>query len=292
METFTYVPAKNVEEACSLLARYGEDAKILSGGQSLVNMMKQRLISPPVIIDIKGISDLSYIRFTDSDGLRIGGLTTHRSVEKSDIIIDKFPMLAQMEYLLASVAVRNWGTVGGNLCSADPASDLAPTLIALGAEVTLTSVESTRTLPLEDFFVDSFETVIKPDEILTEIHVPDAVAGGGIYTKFAQRQTDLAVVSVATYLTFDRSSRDVCNDIRIVMGSVDPFPTRAKRAEQMIIGQQMDAAVIEKAATIASEDISPTSDLNGTEEFKREIARVLVKKTVEEAADRARKMSK
>ena len=156
METFTYVPAKNVEEACSLLARYGEDAKILSGGQSLVNMMKQRLISPPVIIDIKGISDLSYIRFTDSDGLRIGGLTTHRSVEKSDIIIDKFPMLAQMEYLLASVAVRNWGTVGGNLCSADPASDLAPTLIALGAEVFKLDNALSAALHVDDGRVVSF----------------------------------------------------------------------------------------------------------------------------------------
>ncbi|MBU0465888.1 MAG: xanthine dehydrogenase family protein subunit M [Proteobacteria bacterium] len=288
MDKFKYFPAKDIEEACALLAQHGEEAKVLSGGQSLVNMMKQRLVSPHIIIDIKGISNLDYIRYTDDDGLRIGGLTTHRSVEKSDIIKEKFPMLAEMEYTLASVAVRNWGTVGGNLCSADPASDLAPTLIALGAEVTLTGVDTERVVRLEEFFVDSFETILNKDEILTEIHVPNAVMSGGIHTKFARRATDLAVVSVATYLTLDVSSHDLCKDIRIVMGSVDPIPYRSKRAEELIKGQKINDVLIEKAAQIASEDIQPTTDLNGTEEFKREIARVLVQRTIKEAAVRAR----
>jgi len=288
MDQFKYFPAKDVEEACALLTQYGEEAKVLSGGQSLVSMMKQRLISPPFIIDIKGISDLDYIRYTDDDGLRIGGLTTHRSVEKSDIIINKFPMLAQMEYTLASVAVRNWGTVAGNLCSADPASDLAPALIALSAEVTLTGAATKRTVSLDDFFVDSFETIIKPDEILTEIHIPIAVMGGGIHTKFALRETDLAVVSVATYLTLKESSHDECDDIRIVMGSVNPFPFRVNRAEEAIRGQKITDALIEKAAQTVSEDIEPTADLNGTEEFKRDITRVLVQRAIKEAVARAR----
>jgi len=288
MDNFKYFPAKDVTEACALLARYGEEAKALSGGQSLVSMMKEKFISPSYIIDIKGISDLDYIRYTKDDGLRIGGLTTHRSVEKSDIIREKFFMLAEMEYTLASVAVRNWGTVGGNLCSADPASDLAPTLIALGAEVTLTGVDTERVVRLEEFFVDSFETILNEDEILTEIHVPNAIMSGGIHTKFARRATDLAVVSVATYLTLDVSNHDLCKDIRIVMGSVDPIPSRSKRAEELIKGQKINDVLIEKAAQIASEDIQPTTDLNGTEEFKRDIARVLVQRTIKEAAVRAR----
>ena len=288
MDDFQYFPAKNVKQACALLAQYGEEAKVLSGGQTLVNMMKQRLVSPPYIIDIKGIMDLDYINYSKDDGLRIGGLTTHRSVEKSDVIQDKFPMLAQMEYTLASVAVRNWGTVGGNLCSADPASDLAPTLIALGAEVTLTGAETQRVVSLENFFIDSFETIINQDEILTEIHVPKAVMNGGIHIKFAIRETDLAVVSVATHLTLKESSPETCDDIRIVMGAVNSFPSRVKRAEEIIRGQKITDPLIEKAAQAVSEDIQPTSDMNGKEAFKRDIAKVLVERTVKEAAARAR----
>ncbi len=288
MDDFKYFPAKDVKEACTLLAQYGEEAKILSGGQSLVTLMKQKFISPSYIIDIKGISDLDYIRYTEDGGLRIGGLATHRSVEKSDIIREKFFMLAEMENTLASVAVRNWGTVGGNLCSADPASDLAPTLIALGAEVTLTGADTERVVSLEDFFVDMFETILNEDEILTEIHVPNAARSGGIHTKFAHRATDLAVVSVATHLTLNGSNNGLCKDICIVMGSVGPIPSRSKSAEDLIKGQKINDALIEKASQIASEDIQPTTDVNGTEEFKREIARVLIQRTLKEATVRAR----
>ena len=144
MNSFEYFPAKDVKEACNLLAQYGEKAKIIGGGQSLVSLMKLQLVSPSYLIDIKGISDLDYIRYDESDGLRIGALTTHRSLEKSAIVKEKYFMLEQMEHTLASVPVRNWGTVGGNLSHADPASDLAPTLIALGAEVTLTGPDGER----------------------------------------------------------------------------------------------------------------------------------------------------
>ena len=179
MNTFEYVPAKTVKEACDLLSQYGEKAKILGGGQSLVTLMKQDFVSPSYLIDIKGISDLDYIRYDETDGLRIGALTTHRSLEKSAVVQEKFAMLAQMEHTLASVPVRNWGTVGGNLAHADPASDLAPTLMALGAEVTLTGPNGERVVSLDDFFIDYFETALRPDEILTEIHVPNSGQGGG-----------------------------------------------------------------------------------------------------------------
>jgi carbon-monoxide dehydrogenase medium subunit len=288
MNNFKYFPAKEVKEACALLSQYGEDAKILSGGQSLVTLMKQNFVVPSYIIDIKGISDLEYIHYSENDGLRIGGLATHRSVEKSDIIKEKFSMLAEMENTLASVAVRNWGTVAGNLCSADPASDLAPTLMSLGAEVTLTTVDAERVVKLEEFFVDLFETVLKPDEILTEIHIPNMVRSGGRHMKFAHRATDLAVVNAATHLTLDESNQDVCKDVRIALGSVNPIPFRSKRAEEILRGQKINAVLIEKAAAITAEDIEPTTDLNGTEEFKRKIARVLAQRTIHAAADRAR----
>ena len=287
MNTFEYVPAKTVKEACGLLCQYGEEAKILGGGQSLVTLMKQDFVSPAYLIDIKGISDLDYIRYDETDGFRIGALTTHRSLEKSAVVKDKYFMLSEMERTLASVPVRNWGTVGGNLAHADPASDLAPTLMALGAEVTLTGPNGERVVSLDDFFIDYFETALRPDEILTEIHVPNSGQGGGIYSKFAQRATDLAVVSVAVNLILDPDNRDLCKGIRIVMGSVGPTPLRSKRGEDLLKGQTLTDTLIEETARVSAEDAQPTTDINGSEEYKREIVDVLVRRTIKEAKARA-----
>jgi len=288
MNTFEYFSVKNVKEACTLLSEYGEEAKLLAGGQALLNLMRERLVSPSFIVDIKGLSDFDYIRYDEETGLRIGALTTHRSLEKSDVVREKFAMLAEMEMTLASVAIRNWGTVGGNLCHADPASDLAPSLMALGAEVTLTGVDGERVLNLNDFFVDYFETKLRSDEVLTEIHVPIRGLGGGAYMKFAARATDLPVVGVATYIVLDRENRDVCKDIRIVMGSVGPKPLRSKRAEDILRGQAITDKGIEEAARLSSIDAQPVTDINGSEEFKREIVKVLVKRTIRKAVGRAR----
>jgi carbon-monoxide dehydrogenase medium subunit len=286
MNTFKYVPAKTVNEACDLLSQYGEEAKLLGGGQSLVTLMKQDFVSPLYLIDIKGISDLDYIQYDETDGLRIGALTTHRTLETSNIVQEKFSILAQMEQTLASVPVRNWGTVGGNLAHADPASDLAPTLLSLGAEVILTGPHGERVVSLDEFFLDFFETALQSDELLTEIHVPDSSRGGGFYYKFAQRATDLAVVSVAVNLIRDPDNRDLCKDIRIVMGSVGPTPLRSKRAEDLLKGQPLTDTLTEEAARISAEDAQPTSDINGSEEYKREIVHVLVRRTINEAAAR------
>ena len=286
MNTFKYVPAKTVNEACDLLSQYGEEAKLLGGGQSLVTLMKQDFVSPLYLIDIKGISDLDYIQYDETDGLRIGALTTHRTLETSNIVQEKFSILAQMEQTLASVPVRNWGTVGGNLAHADPASDLSPTLLSLGAEVILTGPHGERVVSLDEFFLDFFETALQSDELLTEIHVPDSSRGGGFYYKFAQRATDLAVVSVAVNLIRDPDNRDLCKDIRIVMGSVGPTPLRSKRAEDLLKGQPLTDTLTEEAARISAEDAQPTSDINGSEEYKREIVHVLVRRTINESAAR------
>ena len=287
MNTFEYLPAITVKEACDLLSQYGEEAKILGGGQSLVTLMKQEFVSPSYIIDIKGISDLDYIRYDETDGLRVGALTTHRSVETSAVVKEKFAMLAEMERTLASVQVRNWGTVGGNLAHADPASDLAPALMALGAEVTLTGPSGERVVSLDAFFIDYFVAALQTDELLTEIHVPNSDPGGGFYYKFAQRATDLAVVSVATYLTFNPDNRDRCKDIRIVMGSVGPTPLRSKRGENLLKGKTITDTLIEEAARFSAEDAQPTTDINGSEDYKREIIRVLVRRNIKEATARA-----
>jgi carbon-monoxide dehydrogenase medium subunit len=287
MNTFEYFPAKTVKEACDLLSQYGEEAKILGGGQSLVTLMKQNLVSPSYLIDIKDISEMDYIRNDDEDGLRIGALTTHRALETSEMVRETYVMLAEMERTLASIPVRNWGTVGGNLAHADPASDLAPTLMALGARVTLTGSDGERVVSLDDFFIDYFETALQSDELLTEIHVPKPGGGGGFYYKFAQRATDLAVVSVAAHLIVDPGQRDKCKDIRIVMGSVGPTPLRSKRGEDLFKGQTINDTLIEEAARLSAEDAQPTTDINGSEDYKRELIRVLVRRTIKEAAARA-----
>ena len=287
MNTFKYFPAKTVNEACELLSQYGEEAKLLGGGQSLVNLMKQSLVNPSYIIDIKGLSDLDYIRYDKRDGLRIGALSTHRSVETSDAVTENFAMLAEMECTLASVAVRNWGTVGGSLAHADPASDLAATLLALGAEVTLTRSAGDRVLSLDDFLIDYFETALQPDELLTEIHLPISSQGKGFYYKFAQRATDLAVVSVGVNLMPDPDEPKQCRDIRIAMGSVGPTALRSRRAEDLIKGQSITDALIEEAARVSAEDAQPTTDINGSEEYKRELVRVLVTRSIKGAAKRA-----
>jgi carbon-monoxide dehydrogenase medium subunit len=208
-------------------------------------------------------------------------------LETSTVVQEKFAMLAQMELTLASIPVRNWGTLGGNLAHADPASDLAPTLMALGAEVTLTGPNGERVVSLDDFFVDYFETALQPDELLTEIHVPNSSRGGGFYYKFAQRATDLAVVSVAVNLIRDPDNRDMCKDIRIVMGSVGAVPLRSKRGEDFLKGQTLTDTLTEEAARVSAEDVQPTSDINGSEEYKREIVHVLVRRAIKEAVTRA-----
>jgi carbon-monoxide dehydrogenase medium subunit len=287
MHTFKYLPANTVKDACDLLAQYGEEAKILGGGQSLMTLMKEGFVSPAYIIDIKGLSDLDYIRYDKIDGLRIGALSTHRSVETSDVVKENFAMLAEMEHTLASVAVRNWGTVGGSLAHADPASDLAATLLALGAEVTLTRSAGDRVLSLDDFLIDYFETALQPDELLTEIRLPISSQGKGFYYKFAQRATDLAVVSVAVNLMPDPDKPKQCRDIRIAMGSVGPKALRSRRAEDLIKGQSITDALIEEAARASAEDAQPTTDINGSEEYKRELVHVLVTRSIKEAVSRA-----
>ncbi len=287
MNQFEYVPATSAGEAVALLSRYGEEAKLLGGGQSLVGLIKQNLVFPSHLIDIKGVAELDYIRYEPGDGLRIGALTTHRSLEKSAVVNERFFMLAEMEHTLASAPVRNWGTVGGNLSHADPASDLAPALLALGAEVTLAGPDGDRVVNLDDFFVDFFETAIRHDELLTEIHVPDSGPGGGKYYKFARRATDLAIASVAVHLTVAPDARDTCKDFRIAMGAVGSTTMRSKRAEDILRGQKIKDALIEEAALLSSEDARPTTDINGSEAYKREVLRVIAKRAIKEAVKRS-----
>ncbi len=287
MNNFEFLRPQNVQEACTMLSQHGDQGKIIAGGQSLLILLKQRLINPAYLINIKGVADLNYIRFHEKSGLRIGCLTTHRDLETSPVVREKYPSLAEMERRLASIQIRNWGTLGGNLCHGDPASDLAPCLIALDAEVKLYGPREERVVRIEEFFTDYYETQLKTDEILTEIRIPVS-RGGGFYLKTNYRETDMAIAGVAALVTVERNDPDVCRDIRIVLGNAGSTPKRTIRGEGVLRGRRLDLECLEKAAQIAAEDAHPVSDIHASEEYKREMVKVLVKRTVGEAKKRAR----
>jgi carbon-monoxide dehydrogenase medium subunit len=246
------------------------------------------LVMPEYLIDIKGLSEMNYIQSDAKQGLKIGALTTHRAIEKSPDMKNGFSILAEMEHRLASIQTRNWGTIGGNLCHGDPTGDPAPVLIALNATVSTASLKGKRNMAVEDFTMDYFETALEPDELLTEIQVP-AVAPhtGTAYTKFNIIESDMATVGVAVSVTLD-SGDDVCKDVRIALGACAPIPMRAKQAEEVLRGQHMTDDLLKEAGQIASQEADPISDIVASEEYRRELVKVLVKRVGKEAWARAK----
>jgi len=287
MKDFEYFAAKTVEEACSLLSQYKEEANIIAGGQSLLTLLRQKLISPSYLIDIKDIPDLDYIKFDEKDGLRIGALTTHRAIELSPLIKERFSVLAEMERVVASVQTRNWGTIGGNLCHADPIGDPAPPLIALNARVKIVSSRGERIISLEDFFKDYFTTVLEADEILAEIQIPNPPPHSGVaYIKFSIIEAGIKIAAASALITLD--GKATCKDARIVLSAVAPVPMRAKEAAKLLVGKSIDDNLIEQAAEMASKEASPTSDVHASEEYRRELAKVLVRRVTKQALERAK----
>ena len=289
MKDFEYFAPKTVKEALTLLSQYGGESKVIAGGQSLLILMRQGLVTPKYLIDIKGIPSLDYISFDREEGLRIGSLCTHRTIEKSPVIRDKFSVLANMELKLASVQTRNWGTIGGNLCHSDPAGDPAPVLIALDGKLKIASFCRERTIAAEEFSTDYLETVLDDDELLTEIQVPNPLPHTGTaYSKFTKREGDMAIVGVAVSITLS-STNGTCNNARIALGVVGPVPMRAKRAEKMLVGKQIEHDLLEQAAQLAAEEAKPVSDIHASAEYRRELVKVLVKRVARQALDKSEK---
>jgi carbon-monoxide dehydrogenase medium subunit len=282
---FEYFAPKTLAEALKLFDKYGDDCKIICGGQSLLILMKQGLVAPPYLISIKGLKELDYIK-ADKGGLKIGATTTHRTIEKSPAMKNGFSVLAEMEQRLASIQTRNWGTIGGNLSHADPAGDPAPVLMALKANIVVSSSKGSRTIPIEDFFLDYFESALQPGELLTEIQVPAlAPKTGSAYTKFNIIKSDLATAAVAVSITL---SNDTCKDVRISLGAVAPVPMRAKKAEDTLRGKKITESLLQKAGEIASTEAEPISDIYASDEYRRELVKVLVKRVGNEALARAK----
>ncbi|MBI3998468.1 MAG: FAD binding domain-containing protein [Armatimonadetes bacterium] len=285
-DRFEYFAPRTVDEAVSLLQRYGAEAKPLAGGHSLVPLMKLRLAAPRYLIDLNRISGLAYIQ--EADGfLRIGALTRHADLEASDLIRAHYPLLADTARVIADPLVRNMGTIGGSLAHADPAGDWGAAMLASQASVVTTSPRGARTVSIDDFMVDTFTTVLEPDELLTEIRVPRPPArSGGAYLKLERKVGDFAIAAVGASLVLD--SRGTCDQAGIGLCNVGATSLRAQRAEQILRGQKPDEATIARAAQAAADESDPASDLRGPAEYKRDVVRVLTARALRRALQRAR----
>ena len=285
---FTYLKPGSVKEALAMLAEHADECKVICGGQSLLIVMRQGLVAVDYLIDLKGLDELNYIKYDDKDGLKLGATTTHRIIEKSKVIKKNYPVLTAMEEKLASIQVRNWGTIGGNLAHADAAGDPAPVLISLGANVKLGSKKGDRVMSLEDFYTDLFETAMEHDEIVLEVQVPPAPPkSGSAYQKFNLLSSDQGVVAVAATVTSDKSG--VCTDAKIVLGNAGVTPIRAKSGEKILIGKKLTDKLMAEAGEAAAGDADPVSDIHASADFRRHLIKVLTKRMVKQAWDQATK---
>jgi carbon-monoxide dehydrogenase medium subunit len=251
--------------------------------------MKQRTVVPQYVIGLKSIPDLNYIEYDKSVGLKIGGLATLAQVAESPVVLERFPLLNEAISQMASVQVRNIGTVAGNLCTASPSADTAPSLLVMGAKVKLVKAKGKeRVVPLEEFFLGPGETVLGVGEILVEVQVPDLPPkSGATYLKLSQRRAmDLAMVGVGCLLTVDGGK---CKDVRIALGAVAPTPIRAKDAEALLEGKALEDELLEKAAAAAMKAAKPITDIRASADYRLNMVGVLTKRAVRQAWERASK---
>ena len=288
IHNFNYHRATTLKEALDQVEKSKEDYKIICGGQSLLILMRQGLVAPENLIDIKSVKEMRYIEYDPKDGLKIGATTTHREIEKSPLIKKYYPVLVEMENNLASIQTRNWGTIGGNLAHGDPSSDPAPILIAANATVKMASQEKEHSLLLEDFFVDIFETALNEGELLTEVQVPILPKKTAIvYEKFNIIKNHQGIVSVAASITMDQDG-DRCKDARIVLGAAAATPLRAKNAEKMLSGKKIDTKLLESVGIKAAEECDPVSDIHATETYRRDLVKALTIKMTKKAWEHAK----
>jgi aerobic carbon-monoxide dehydrogenase medium subunit len=282
---FEYLRPKTIPEAITLLQQHGDEAKLLSGGQSLIPMMKLRLARPGFLIDINSIAGLSYVK-EEGGFLKIGGLTREAELESSPLVRQKYPLLMDTAAVIADPQVRNLATVGGNLAHGDPANDHPATMIAFGAQIVATGAKGERVIPVEDFFVTLFTTALKHDEILTEIRIPiPPPKSGGAYFKVERKVGDFATAAAAVQLTLDGGG--AVQKAGIGLTNVGPTPIKARKAEDFLKGKKPDAATLAQAAQLASDEAQPSSDLRGPAEYKKGLVKELTRRALSRALQRA-----
>ena len=286
---FDVLRAKTIAEACALLSKYGDKARVLAGGTDLLVKMKYKGTLPKYLINVKKIPDLDQIRYEGPAGLRIGALTTIQAIKDSSVIAHKFPMLSQAAGKVGTLQIRNLGTIGGNLANASPAAEFAPALLTLGASVKCAGPEGERMIPMDEFFLGPGKTSLRGNEMLTDIIVPNLPPhAAGIYLKHSLRGMDVAIVSAAVAIHLDG---DVCRDAKVALGAVAPTPFRARKAEALLKGHSLGAAndeLFDEVARVAAGESVPINDLRAYTTYRKKVAETLSRQGLEQAVALAR----
>ncbi len=278
---FAYHAPETVDEAVALLARYGGDARILSGGQSLVPMLNFRLVTPAALIDLRRIEALAYIR-QEGGVVAIGSMTRQRAAERSPVVAAKLPLVAEALRWVGHLPTRSRGTVGGSIAHADPSAELPAMFLALGGEAVAVGTGGRRTIAADDFFQSFFTTALEPTELLAEVRFPAMPAGAGhAVEEFARRKGDFAIVGIAAVVTKDGGR---ARDVRLVAFGASGTPLRLRAAEQALAGASLDDASLTRAAEAARGEVDPVADNNASADYRRHLVGVLVRRALARAA--------
>jgi carbon-monoxide dehydrogenase medium subunit len=286
MLSFEYYAPHSLEEALSLLDNRKEEAKVLAGGTDLIVQMKDGRVRPTVIIDAKKIPELNRLEWNNAKSLYIGAAVALNKIVAFPPVIERFGILYQACSFIGSMQLRNRGTAGGNICNAAPSADSAPPLLCLGAKAIVGQPGGNRILSLDSFFQGPGQTALAPNELLVGIEVPAPPShSSGCYLRHTPRQDmDIAVVGVASFLIFD-SQKNLCQEARIALGAVAPTPIRVPQAEAMLTGRVLTDEAIEEAAEKATEAARPISDIRGSAKYRKELVKVLTRRTLKRAWD-------
>lgn len=283
---FTYHKATSIKDAIALAQSLGEEAKYMSGGHSLLPMMKLRFATPEHIIDISKIEGLSYIK-EDGDLLKIGAMTTQTELEHNPLLKERYPIFGDAVWLTADPSVRNFGTIGGNIAHGDAANDQPALMLAMRAVIIAEGSDGKKTIPIDEFFHGFYMTALEPGDILTEIQIPKAKKNtGGAYHKVERKVGDYATAGVAVHVELDADG--VCQEIGIGLTNVSALPMRLERGEELLRGKKITDDLIEQVGAMAGEDAEPESDLRGSEAYKRSILNTITKRMLNKALERAK----
>lgn len=279
MKDFDYLEPESIAEASEMMLAH-PDGSVMAGGTALMLALRQRMVTPSHIISLRRIRDLRGITYTPAEGLHIGALALHAEVARSPLVRQHAPMLADMASRLANPQVRNQGTIGGNLCYGDPATDPPSCLLALNADVVLRSAHGTRILKVDQFATDYFVTALEPGEIVSEIRIAPSTFDTGYHARFLRTAAEhRPLVNFAISL---RKQGDVCADVRMVIGASTRMPTRLRKAEDLMKGKTVTARLAAEVAELGVSEIEPISDIRGDGIFRREMARTVCRRTIED----------
>ena len=309
MKKFDYLKPKTLEEALSLLAQHGKKAKLIAGGTDVIVMIKQKAMSPEVLISLRGIPGLDQIQYDGA--LRIGAMVTHRTLEKSNLVRREFSALADAVDALGSIQIRNVATIGGNICTAAPSADTATPLLVLGAQIKIKSLKEERMIPIEEFFTGPGETMLKKGEIVTEFFIPKPLPNtGSAYWKHQRRLAlDLPILGVSTLLALDKATVScsdmlcttspissilhtmeqdqlICKEVRIALGVAAPVPIRATNAENLLRGKKISDELLEEVAETAVKEVQPRDTIRGEAWYRSDMIKVLVKRMAMKSIER------